>query len=229
MKVISFALWGQNPGYVVGAISNLKLAQLYYPDWRCRIYCHSEVSFRRQHELRDAGFDVYQRRSASPNDGLFWRFEPAFDGEVEAFISRDCDSRLNPREVAAVNEWLASGKKLHTMRDHYEHIVPILGGMWGCRHWPEFGPLMDTWMKSGRTGKMGQDQDFLKEVIWPLVRNDSVAHDLYTTDTTVPTPNGPFNYRPVEFYGQHDLRPFPKHSPLDEATHGKHVGARVWV
>ena len=227
MRVISFSLWGSNVKFLVGAISNIKLAPLYYPNWKCRIYCGTDVPMQWRHELADAGFQVHIRSAkVGLHDGMFWRFEAAFDPDVEIFLSRDLDSRVNPREAAAVNDWLESGKRLHTMRDHYEHIVPILGGMWGCRHWPEFSALMANWPCSG---KMGDDQDFLKQKIWPLVRDhDCVAHDLFTQDTTVSTPNGTFTYKPIEFYGQHDLRPFPSHIPMDERTHGKHVGARVW-
>ena len=227
MKIIAFSFWGQNPGYLVGALSNLKLAALYYPDWECRIYVGSDVSYQRHKELTTAGFQVYKRDiKAPPHDGLFWRFEPAFEPGVEAFLSRDLDSRLNPREAAAVNEWLRSGKKLHTMRDHYEHIVPILGGMWGCRHWPEFEGLLAGWKKNGR---MGDDQEFLKQIIWPLVKDkDCMQHDRYVVDTTVDTPSGKFTYKPVEFFGGGNLRPFPPHHALTE-SHGEHVGARVWL
>lgn len=45
------------------------------------------------------------------------------------FISRDTDSRLGLRESAAVDEWVKSGKMLHTMRDHpVGHTAPILAG-----------------------------------------------------------------------------------------------------
>jgi hypothetical protein len=226
MKVISFSLWGNDQRFIDGAVANAKLAQQHYPGWACWIYCATDVSLINREVLEANGFLVTTR---SPifglHDGLFWRFEPASDPEVEMFVSRDLDSRINPREAAAVHEWIASGKRLHTMRDHYEHIVPILGGMWGCRHWPAFTALRNKWVK---IGKMGHDQDFLKESIWPMVRdNDAVAHDLYVVDTEVSTPNGPFVYKPIEFFGQHDLRPFPPHDPLDPILHGAHVGARV--
>ncbi len=155
---------------------------------------------------------------------MFWRFEPAGNPDVSVFLSRDLDSRINPREAGAVLEWLNTGKRFHTMRDHYEHIVPILGGMWGCQPWQEFTGLLRKWSK---IGKMGQDQDFLKEIIWPIVKDNCVAHDLYTEDTTVQTPNGPFTYKPFEFFGHHDIRRFPDHDPLNPMIHGEHVGARV--
>lgn len=227
MKVIAFSVWGSDVRFIRGAVSNINLAPLYYPGWKCRIYCGSDIPMNWREELEKAGFQVLIRSALyGPHDGLFWRFESAFDPQVETFISRDCDSRLNPREAAAVADWLASGKKLHTMRDHYEHIVPILGGMWGCHYWPLFSKLLNQWK---RFGNMGDDQEFLKEVVWPLVRErDAVAHDLYTQDTLVQTPGGPFSYKPIEFFGKHDLRPFPGHPPMDEHTQGKHVGARVW-
>jgi len=226
VKIISFSIWGSERRFVDGALANLWLASVYYPGWKCRIYCGVNTPMKYRQELFEAGFQVYTRAAKfGLHDGLFWRFEPAYEQGVEAFISRDLDSRLNPREAAAVDEWLASGKRLHTMRDHYEHIVPILGGMWGCRHWPEFGHLLGGWRK---VGKMGDDQDFLKEKIWPLAKDDCIQHDLYIVDTTIETPNGPFTYKPVEFFGGSNLRPFPPHVPLAN-EHGKHVGARVWT
>lgn len=230
MKLISFSIWGSNPKFVVGAVENIRLAALYYPGWKCRIYCGSDVPMQRRQELHEAGFQVYQRGARlGMHEGLFWRFEPAYETGVEAFISRDCDSRLNPREAAAVEEWLASGKRLHTMRDHYEHIVPILGGMWGCLHWPEFGHLLGEWKQHGKVGSMGNDQDFLKEKVWPLVKeSDCIQHDRYIVDTPVDTPNGPFTYKPVEFFGGGNLRPFPEHPPIPPDL-GNHVGARVFA
>jgi hypothetical protein len=229
MKLITFSVWGSNHKFIEGAIANLGLADMYYPGWKCRIYCGSDVPMESRQELYDAGFQVYQRGAQyGCHEGLFWRFEPACEVGVEAFISRDCDSRLNPREAAAVEEWLAGDMLLHTMRDHYEHIVPILGGMWGCRHWPLFGQLLGQWKQHGKIGSMGNDQDFLKEAIWPLVKdNNCIQHDRYVIDTPVETPNGPFIYKPVEFFGGSNLRPFPPHKPVPKRL-GEHVGARVW-
>lgn len=226
MKVISFSIWGSNVKFLVGAVNNIKAAKLYYPSWKCRIYCANNIPAEWRRDLFAEGFDVHMRSATHGlHDGLFWRFEAAFDPKVETFLSRDLDSVVNPREAAAVNAWLETGKRLHTMRDHYEHIMPIMGGMWGCHHWPELEQLLASWKQ---IGNMGDDQIFLKERVWPLVREkDCIAHDLYTEDTPVTTPRGLFVYKPVEFFGTHDIRAFPSHIPMDETTQGKHVGARV--
>ncbi len=71
------------------------------------------------------------RRGAS--DGMFWRFLAADDQRADAAIFRDVDSRISEREAHAVQEWLASGRAFHIMRDHPRHWRPMMGGMWGVR------------------------------------------------------------------------------------------------
>lgn len=234
MKVISFSLWGSDLRYIEGAFANAKLAKQYYPDWELWLYCAENLPGYSQSLsgypyslLIDSGFNVICRPiQSSPWEGLFWRFEPACNCDVDIFISRDLDSRLNPREAAAVEEWIASGKTLHTMRDHYEHIVPILGGMWGLRRWPEFRTYIESWITRSN---LGDDQAFLTNKIWPRLQGDCVAHDLYPVDSHIGTPRGPFTYKPVAFFGPHDIRPFPKHEPLQKEIHGEHVGSRLHV
>ena len=53
--------------------------------------------------------------------------------QVDVLLSRDLDSRISAREVAAVREWLGSGRGVHSMRDHPTHWVPMLGSAWAAR------------------------------------------------------------------------------------------------
>ena len=60
--------------------------------------------------------------------GQVWRFAPMADPLVSEFHSRDLDSIVSQREVAAVNEWLADKTKtFHIMRDHRQHGSAIPG------------------------------------------------------------------------------------------------------
>ncbi|KZS20680.1 Uncharacterized protein APZ42_012561 [Daphnia magna] len=49
---------------------------------------------------------------------------------VDSLMSRDSDSRIVPREVEAVQEWLDSHYMFHIMRDHPAHCLFgfIMGG-----------------------------------------------------------------------------------------------------
>ena len=105
----------------------------------------------------------------------FWRFLPACDPAVELLLVRDTDSPVTPREVAAVDQWLASGMEVHIMRDHPKHEYPMLAGMWGCRtsRLRNMNDLIARWK---RFDYYGCDQKFLGTVIYPKVRDRAWIH-----------------------------------------------------
>jgi len=178
MNIISFSLWGKKDLYMVGAIENIKLAKEIYPGWKCRFYVNSSVDKCVCDNILENGGEVkIITDDLGPYYGMFWRFFANDDLEVERFIVRDADSRLSDREKKCVDEWIASGKGFHTMHDHFFHLgVPILGGMWGSK-----GRIIDDMFgkihKWPRHQKHGDDQIFLKDIIWPLVKNDCLRHD----------------------------------------------------
>ena len=91
--------------------------------------------------------------------------------QVDWYVSRDLDSRFNLREFAAVQDWFQSGKAFHTMRDHPNHGVPMLGSAWGTRLTDPTVRLgwLKTWKKGitssivwAKRNDYGPDQTFLK-------------------------------------------------------------------
>ena len=55
---------------------------------------------------------------------------------MDTFIIRDADSRLTPRDAAAVVDWLRQGVNFtfHCIRDHPSHsLYSVSGGLWGGR------------------------------------------------------------------------------------------------
>ncbi len=220
MKLISFSLFGHEPRYLSGALENVRLAREYYPGWACRFYCGPEVDAR---PLLAEGAEVRRETALGPYHGLFWRFFPASEPGVERFIVRDADSRLNPREAAAVAEWEASGRAAHVMRDHVNHVVPdspILSGMWGGRgglH-PDIRALVRRW---GRFQGRFCDQEFLARHIWPRVKHDCLQHNGVPSPwggvgfPHSPLPEGAFVGQQVEpGSGFESARPVPKEPPL---------------
>jgi len=106
-KIISFCLWGNNPKYCVGAIRNSELSKIIYPEWISRFYVHHETSDDIKNKLIENGAEVILVNEEIGNwSSMFWRFNPHQDNDVEAFICRDTDSRLNERERDAVSSWL---------------------------------------------------------------------------------------------------------------------------
>ena len=53
------------------------------------------------------------------------------DPTVRMFMIRDADNGLSEREKFAVEEWIASKKDFHGMRDHPYHNYEVMGCAWG--------------------------------------------------------------------------------------------------
>ena len=184
-KVISFSLWGDNPKYCVGAVRNAELAPKIYPDWTCRFYISKFVNKEIIDSLANLNCEIVLKDEAGDWTGMFWRFEAGTDKDCEAVIFRDTDSRLNPREKAAVEEWLNSDKTFHIMRDHPAHAFPILGGMWGIK--PNNKYDLDSLLKNfKKENHYGIDYNFFISVLYPLIGNDKIVHDEFFEKTNFP-------------------------------------------
>lgn len=216
-KVIAFSLYGDKDKYVIGAFENAQLARTLYPEWRCRFYYGPQVPKaavealkKLPHvEMKAMKRDVDKPINAS---GMMWRFSPAFlDPDVDVMIVRDTDSRLMPREVEAVDEWLASDKDFHIMRDHPLHKQKIMGGMWGCRNGALLS-LKDKYLNYLHNGHYGDDQKFLAKVVYPKIQKTAMVHignkaPVFDSD---PTPRGfPSPLSPGEFVGSVVPSDFP--------------------
>ena len=208
-KVAGFSFFGnrnssihQTKRYFEGIADNLKqLPQFYNDSWTMRLYYDLEDHHPLLKHLCDLacsnthldlchvqklpGTPVTNASSIFPRD---WRFFPTLDPQVDVFLSRDLDSRINDREVAAVQEWLESDKVVHIMRDNPAHFTEILGGGWGAKM--DQTEIRQTWKKSwekilkdklafaNRSEKI-PDQSILKKYVWPWAKEMAMQHDSY--------------------------------------------------
>jgi hypothetical protein len=172
IKVISYSLWGNNQKYIIGAQKNIELAKKFFPDWKVKIYISTNTNF----NYKSENLEIIYRTENQSQEGCFWRFEACDSDDV--VIIRDLDDRLSERHKFVVDEWLNSDKDFHIMRDHPYHTTEILGGMWGCKNGvlKNIKNLINEYTK----GNFWQvDQNFLKEKIYPMVKNNSLIHDSF--------------------------------------------------
>lgn len=199
-KIISFSLWGNQPRYIGGAIQNIKLAKILYPDWICRFYIGNSI--KEDYIKKLLKFDNVEIINMNvPGDwrGMFWRFSAISEPDVSIMIVRDADSRLSKREAVAVKEWENSNFKFHIMRDNPQHATEILGGMWGSKKGiiDNINILIDEYSK----GDFWQvDQNFLKEKIWPIIKDYAMIHDEFFDKKQFPQESGKRD--PDHFVGQ---------------------------
>ncbi|XP_037069611.1 uncharacterized protein LOC119090992 [Pollicipes pollicipes] len=165
------------PGWVVRVYHDIDLSQPGQSQLVCRVACrYDNVDFCDVRNLPGLG-------DLSKKFGMIWRFMPLADDTVERFIVRDLDSLIGSRERAAVDEWIASNKTFHAMRDAPAHGTEILGGMWGGwnRHNDIYRRVRQRIINSTQWKFKGLDQRVLTVVLWPHIvkHRDLIAHDSY--------------------------------------------------
>jgi hypothetical protein len=99
-------------------------------------------------------------------------FLPAFYNNVNIFLSRDTDSRIEPKEIKAIKDWLKSDKNFHIIRNHPMHKRKILAGLWGCRNKilvPLFNDYINYISKPYKANNWIVDEIFLENIVYPYV------------------------------------------------------------
>ena len=186
MNIISYSLWGNNKVYTYGMIENVIIAQELYPGWQVRIHYNDTVP-KKIVDWLGKQTNVKLIKHTKSNDGrdsnMFWRFEELFTNNT--VLVRDSDSRLNQREKDLVDEWLASDKDFHIVRDHKNHRVPIIGGCFGARNgickrfftqfYAYYTQIFDYESATSKEN-YNADQIFLGRVIYPNVVEKSFIH-----------------------------------------------------
>lgn len=201
INVISFSLYNNIPMYTQGMIKNIKLARTIYPGWKVWIYYDYTVSMDTLAEVAMADKLIY---ADGETHKMAWRFFPK---NVDRFISRDADSRLSMREKLAVDEWIASGKRLHVMRDHPHHKRLMMGGMFGFipkdynmlgqyRAWADY-PIKDKTKKSF-------NKPFLDK-LFEKFKDDVLIHDSIGDGKPFPTKLDDYKFV-GEIYDENDKR-----------------------
>lgn len=178
-KIISFCLYGDLELYIKGALENSKLVGKIYPGWTGRFYVEESISSSVKKSLVENGCEVIEFESKEGMNPMMTRFLPIVDQNVDIWISRDCDSRINYREKSAVDEWLNSNKTFHLMRDSHNHYYPIMGGMFGIKNYLAKEkkiplPRINLFYSGGN------DQSFLEKYLWPQFSSDLLCHDTWS-------------------------------------------------
>ena len=192
-KIFSFCLYGDIDYYCLGLIENINIINEKYKDWKIYVYYYNipdnilEILKNKENtylfECKHKGFKW---------EGMFWRFYPIEDENIDYFLSRDADSRVTHREMVLVNEWIKSGKTFHIIRDHPNHNIEILGGTFGInvknfkqlsidKNFKSIDSYIDDYYNIyDKDVEKWPDQDFLQKIVYPIIKDDNVSHIAYS-------------------------------------------------
>ena len=177
--LISYSLYGTNPRYTVGAIKNAILSQR-YPGFDLRFYVGESVPDWVVSTLRLLpNVQIVEMMGNEDSRAMFWRFYALAELEYDYILVRDCDARLNDREIDMHYEFVESGKGFHIIKDHPTgHSYPISGGLLAAKKivLHDIHKLIDAW---GPKPAYGNDIVFLENNVYRKVIDDSFIHDEY--------------------------------------------------
>jgi hypothetical protein len=131
------------------------------------------------------------------------RFFAIDEPDTWCMIVRDADSRFTPRDIKIIKEFTqeSSHYSLYTIRDHFWHNCPIMGGQWGLkktnsleinlRQLYERMKQEYAWRTNTVTvtvDSYNMDEQFLRYYVYPIFgkRQDMIAYSSvnYTFDGT---------------------------------------------
>jgi hypothetical protein len=185
-KILSFSLYGDKSIYTQGAIENVKLISETYYDWEARFYVDNLVPQKIIDELKDYNANIIFCGENISHNGMFWRFKPFYEDDVDVWLSRDCDSRISYRELACVDEWISSDKPFHIIRDSVNHGYEIMGGTFGVKNNEFAKKYSKPNIITG--GNYNHDQIILANNLWPIIKHDHLCHDYWNHNSIKGTP-----------------------------------------
>ena len=170
--------------YVHGMMENARILNHIFPEYRVNIYTADDVSSQAIETLKTyPNVNIVEVISNGRNKfkNLFDRFLAIDDPDCSIMFSRDADSRVHVRDQGCIEDFINSDKQLHIIRDHPCHKMPIMGGLFGLRKTALKEPmrvLIDRYFQGKRIfDRKGEDQYFLRQVLYPPLKNNTLIHD----------------------------------------------------
>ena len=195
-KVIAMSLVGDDPRQTYGAVRNVMLRKLHFPEWTLRIYVeqtdnnstlsksttpvsnlYPPVPTNVIAKLRSLPVELVSVDTKTIKaDPSLWPLLAVDDTTVNYLLVRKPSSRLSERDAAVVSDWLDSGQAVHVIKDHPKHLcMTIVDGLWGVntrkltKVWNhEIRHLFKDWTN---------ERHFVNHILWPQVGNDALIHN----------------------------------------------------
>lgn len=171
-KVVSFSLFGSSQKYLTGAIENCKRVAEVMPGWEAWFYCGTGVPQEVLVRLEVLGGRVIRVDDAEDQSATLWRFRPLLEERVSLALSRDADSLISTREANLVRAWELSGKDMHVIRDHADHIWHMPAGLVGLRNTSAIRRAVARMLEQVAMPYYGIDADLL---YWHIWRNKGIS------------------------------------------------------
>jgi hypothetical protein len=173
MKIISYAIFGEEDFYRIGLKKNIEIARYLFDDWVLQIRVSDKIDKSYIKSLESSNTDIFVVADDNCKMGRMLPMET----NNEAVIVRDIDTRLMDRDRKLVDDWINSKYKFHICRDNPGSEQPILGGLYGGKY-PNLGiqKYWNKWILEKEQQSFVWDMGFLKRYVYPQIKNDLIVY-----------------------------------------------------
>lgn len=197
-KVISFSLWGNIKLYTIGMVKNAILAKKIFPDWIVYVYYDNTVPniiINYLNKMDNVELKFIDKPSGSKKwkecgqFGMFWKFYPFDDNEVDIWMARDVDSRISLYEKKKIDDFLKSDKIIHAFL--FNDKKKLRGGTTSFKNYLsnkdtrknlKIYKLIDEFVKDKENTPFYTDERFLNNILYHIFSNkycwDNQCHNI---------------------------------------------------
>ena len=182
-KLIVMAAWGDNKIYTEHICSNVNSVSKLLPGWSVRLYYDDTVPTNIIKSLKGK-CELIKKERQEEYYGAWWRFEPFWDISIDKFFCSDSEVIINQQFADLLIQW--KNEPFYLQRLHPTHCgVPIQSGMMGSKPGiianfkKKMYDFIAEWTINNPRGKWyGSEQVFLAKYVWPVIKNNHLAHIL---------------------------------------------------
>ncbi len=189
MDIFSFCLYGTDLKYYMGLQENLRLINLYYPEYFIYIYLgktHLDEYIAEYIKIYSRIVIINTNKDGGINTIL--RYKPLLLSNINNVIIRDADSEINERDRYCINDFLEIKDNTimcQSIRDHFWHKSKIMAGLSffkniSNRFQAELSNIFDdiekTFSNEGKTYIYGTDEIILNERIYPIIKEQVLVY-----------------------------------------------------
>jgi hypothetical protein len=171
--IISFCLYGNSDRYYLPLLSNLSYIKNYHSDkFKAVINLSEDYSNSKIKELKKFDCEIIMfKNDLSATEKRLFRLNPALLNLGAACFVRDSDSEFGKKDIALINDFMASSSQYQIIRDHPNHQMPILAGLWGIKR-SSYMSIREIWSLAQRhrlfrTDAYRSDEIILADVFYP--------------------------------------------------------------
>ena len=177
-KCISFCLYGNNPIYLEKFKKNISFYTKYFINYK--IFLFATENFKNELDCLNYNniFSVRYMKEEPGSSGMMWRYIPILESQADVCFIRDVDYLPTKQEIQLIEEFINSEYSFHILRAHYDHVMPIMGGLFGIKKnlFEDFKIEYTAWKIKNIDVVYNTDQLFLAKYIYYKIVNKSLIH-----------------------------------------------------